>query len=68
MIYLNEYPPFDIRSLVTIPNKTEITKAIIDELFSREQFLTTSNIDEYVSIVNYRLEMHYHNQKLSKFI
>lgn len=60
MIHLNEYPPFDIRNIVTIPNKIEITKAIIDDLFNSEQFLSTSNIDEYVSIVNYILEMHYH--------
>lgn len=60
MIYLEEYPAFDIRNIVTNPNKIEITKAIIDDLFSSEQFLLTSNIDEYVSIVNYRLEMHYH--------
>ena len=60
MIYLNEYPPFDIRNLVTFPNKIEITKAVIDDLFSSEQFLSTSDIDEYVSIVNYRLGMHYH--------
>ena len=60
MIYLKEYPTFDIRNIVTNPNKIEITKAIIDDLFSSEQFLLTSDIDEYVSIVNYRLEMYYH--------
>lgn len=60
MIYLDEYPPFDIRNIVTSSNKIEITKAIIDDLFSSEQFLSTSDIDEYVSIVNYRLGMHYH--------
>lgn len=60
MIYLSEYPIFDIRNLVTSPNKIEITKAILDDLFSSDQFLSTSDIDEYVSIVNYRLEMHYH--------
>lgn len=59
MIYLEEYPAFDIKNIVTNPNKIEITRAIIDDLFSSEQFLLTSNIDEYVSIVNYRLEMHY---------
>lgn len=60
MIYLNEYPTFDIRNIVTIPNKIEIIKVIMDDLFSSEQFLSTSDIDEYVSIVNYRLGMHYH--------
>ena len=60
MIYLNEYPPFDIRNLVAFPNKIEITKVIIDDLFSSEQFLSASDIGEYVSIVNYRLGMHYH--------
>lgn len=60
MIYLSEYPIFDIRNLVTSPNKIEITKVILDDLFSSDQFLSTSDIDEYVSIVNYRLEMHYH--------
>lgn len=60
MIYLNEYPPFDIRKIVAFPNKIEITKVILDDLFSSEQFLSTSDIDEYVSIVNYRLGMHYH--------
>ena len=60
MIYLDEYPTFDIRNIVTIPNKIEIIKVIMDDLFSSEQFLSTSDIDEYVSIVNYRLGMHYH--------
>ena len=60
MIYLNEYPPFDIRKIVAFPNKIEITKAVIDDLFSSEQFLSTSDIDEYVSIVNYKLGIHYH--------
>ena len=60
MIYLDEYPTFDIRNIITIPNKIEIIKVIMDDLFSSEQFLSTSDIDEYVSIVNYRLGMHYH--------
>ena len=34
--------------------------AMKDDLFSSEQFLSTSDIDEYVSIVNYRLGIHYH--------
>lgn len=60
MIYLDEYPTFNIRNIVTNPNKSNIIKVILDDLFSNDQFLSTSDINEYVSIVNYRLEMHYH--------
>ena len=60
MIYLAEYPTFDIRNIVTSSNKIEITKAILDDLFNSDQFLSTSDIDEYVNIVNYKLGMHYH--------
>lgn len=60
MIYLNEYPTFDIRNIVTFPNKIEITKVILDDLFSSDQFLSTHDIDEYVSIINYKLGIHYH--------
>lgn len=60
MIYLDEYPTFDIRNIVISSNKIEITKAILDDLFNSDQFLSTSDIDEYVNIVNYKLEMHYH--------
>lgn len=60
MIYLTEYPTFDIRNTVTIPNKIDITKVIMDDLFSSDQFLSTSNIEEYVSIINYKLGIHYH--------
>lgn len=60
MIYLTEYPTFDIRNIVTFSNKIEITKAILDDLFSGDQFLLTSDIDEYVSIINYKLGIHYH--------
>lgn len=60
MIYLDEYPTFDIRNIVTIPHKAEIIKVIVDDLFSNDEFLLTPDIDKYVSIVNYRLQMHYH--------
>ena len=60
MIYLTEYPIFDIRNIVTTPTKVEIIKVIMDDLFSSDQFLSTSNIEEYVSIINYKLGIHYH--------
>lgn len=60
MIFIEEYPPFDIRNIVNFPSKNEIIKIIIDDLFSSDQFLLTPDIDKYVSIINYRLEMHYH--------
>lgn len=60
MIYLTKYPIFDIRNIVITPTKVEIIKVIMDDLFSSDQFLSTSNIEEYVSIINYKLGIHYH--------
>ena len=46
--------------MINLPSKIKITKAIIDDLFSRGyEFLTTSDIDEYVEAVNCRLYTHY---------
>ena len=61
MIYLDDYPTFDIRNIVTIPNKIEIIKVIMDDLFRYGyEFATTSDIEEYVSSINYKLGIHYH--------
>lgn len=60
MIIVKEYPTFNIKDTAKSPVKDNIIQAIVNDLFNSDQFLTTSNIDEYVCIVNYRLEMHYH--------
>ncbi len=61
MIFVDEYPYFDVRNLINLPPKAELVKTIIDDLFSYGyEFLTTSDIDEYVEAVNCRLHTHYH--------
>jgi len=60
MIIIEEYPAFNIKDTAKSPVKDNIIQAIVNDLFNSDQFLSTSNIDEYVSIVNYILEMHYH--------
>ena len=61
MIFVDEYPYFDVRILIYLPPKTDLVQTIIDDLFSfGYDFLTTSVIDEYVEAVNCRLHTHYH--------
>lgn len=60
MIFVDEYPYFDVRNMINLPHKAEIIKTIIDDLFSHDyEFLTTSDIDKYVEAVNCRLYTHY---------
>ena len=60
MIIIEEYPAFNIKDTAKSSAKDDIIQAIVNDLFNSDQFLSTSDINEYVSIVNYRLEMHYH--------
>lgn len=60
MIIIEEYPAFNIKDTAKTSVKENIIQAIVNDLFNNDQFLLTSDINEYVSIVNYRLEMHYH--------
>lgn len=60
MIIIEEYPAFNIKDTAKSSVKENIIQAIVNDLFNSDQFLSTSDINEYVSIVNYRLEMHYY--------
>lgn len=60
MITVEEYPAFNIKDTVKSSAKGDINQAIVNDLFNSDQFLLTPDIDKYVSIINYKLEMHYH--------
>lgn len=60
MVIIEEYPAFNIKDTAKSSAKDDIIQAIVNDLFSRNEFLLTPDIDKYVSIINYRLQMHYH--------
>lgn len=60
MIILEEYPAFNIKDIAKSSAKDDIIQAIVNDLFACYNITTTADIDTYVSIINYRLEMHYH--------
>lgn len=60
MIILEEYPAFNIKDMAKSSAKDDIIQAIVNDLFACYDITTTADIDTYVSIVNYRLEMHYY--------
>lgn len=59
MIIVEEYPAFNIKDTAKSSAKDDIIQAIVNDLFAYHN-ITTHDLDKYVSIINYRLEMHYH--------